>query len=65
MMQKVKTHAGGSRKWSLSSYQVEDDLHGVETHAHGLDWNFAWSICLWVSLETTTAGGEGKSATLG
>lgn len=34
----VETHGGGSRKWSgVSSYQVEDDLHGEETHAHGLD----------------------------
>lgn len=45
----VETHAGGSREWrGVSSYQVEDDLHGGETHAHDLDWDFVWSVYLFV-----------------
>lgn len=43
----METHGGGSREWrGISGYQVEDDLHGGETHAHNLDWNFVWSVYL-------------------
>lgn len=45
----VETHSGGSRKRrGISSYQVEDDFHGGETHARGLDLNFVWLVYLFV-----------------
>lgn len=43
----METHGGGSREWrGVSGYQVEDDIHGGETHAH--DWSFVWSVYLFV-----------------
>lgn len=45
----VETHSGGGWEWRcVSSYQVEDDLHGDETHVHGFVWNSVWSVYLLV-----------------
>lgn len=63
---RVKTHgAGRTEGRGVSSYQVEDDLHGAETHVHGFHRNFVWSMCFHIPQKMTEAGRKGESVALG
>lgn len=51
------THSGGGRKWrGVSSYQVEDDLHGAQTHVNSLDCNSVLSLSVRPSGQTADLG---------
>lgn len=62
----VKTHSAGRTEGrGVSSYQVEDDLHGAETHVHSVHWNFVWPPCFHIPQKMTEAGRKGESVALG